>query len=230
MKLIKIKKITGKIETKTGLRIGGSSDIIEIGGVDNPVIRDAMNDYPYIPGSSLKGKIRVLLEWYLGKVKDNNPHYCNDDNCFICRAFGISAGKNDGSRGPGRLLFRDAYLTDDSKNKMEKLKKEKGLNYTEIKMENSINRLNSRANPRTMERVPAGVSFDFSVVYKIFDLGNEGKDDKENYNLLLKGLKLLELDALGGSGSRGYGKIKFVDLKDEEGKDILLDDIDIQGD
>ncbi len=231
MKINEFRVIHGKIKTVTGLRIGGTSDIIEIGGVDNPVIREAVGNYPYIPGSSLKGKMRTLLEWKLGKVRNNKPHSCTDKECFICRAFGVSAGNGDGSRGPGRLIFRDAYLTDESKNILDDLKKEKGLNYTEIKMENSINRLDSRANPRVMERIPAGIEFNFELVYKIIDLGDGGLVDINNYEYLLKGLKLLEMDALGGSGSRGYGKVKFLDLNLKgDNREISLDEINVQGD
>ena len=62
MKLVKIKKITGEIKCVTNLHIGGSKDMLGIGMMDNPVIRDPVTDEPYIPGSSLKGKMRSLLE------------------------------------------------------------------------------------------------------------------------------------------------------------------------
>jgi len=219
MKLLEYRFINGEIETKTGLRIGGSSDIIEIGGVDNPVIRDGKSKKPYIPGSSLKGKTRVLLEWYLGKIDRNgDPHNCQNDECFICRSFGISAGKNKKSNvnfGPGRLLFRDCFLTEESNSELQELKETTGQDYTEVKTENTINRLNSQAMPRQIERVPAGVSFQFELVYKVFDMGDDGRVDKENYQYIKKGLKLLELDAIGGSGSRGYGKIAFNNLTEE---------------
>jgi len=216
MRLLEYRVIRGEIETKTGLRIGGSSDTIEIGGNDNPVIRDGKSNKPYIPGSSLKGKARTLLEWYLGKIdKDGMPHSCKDDSCFICRSFGISAGENDVQFGPGRLLFRDSYLTEESEAELQELKEKTGQDFTELKTENTINRLDSSAMPRPMERVPAGVSFEFELVYKIIDMDDGGQTDEENYELIKKGLKMLELDAIGGSGSRGYGKIKFKNLTEE---------------
>ena len=216
MKLLEYRVISGEIETKTGLRIGGSSDTIEIGGIDNPVIRDGKSNKPYIPGSSLKGKARTLLEWYLGKInKDGKPHVCQDENCFICRSFGISAGENDVKFGPGRLLFRDSFLTEESNKELQELKEKTGQDFTEVKTENTLNRLDSSAMPRQIERVPAGVKFEFELIYKVFDMNDDGKVDKENYEVLKKGLKLLELDAIGGSGSRGYGKIKFNNLTEK---------------
>lgn len=55
--------ISGILECVTGTRIGGTQEKFEIGGIDNPVIKDPLTDLPYIPGSSLKGKLRHLLEW-----------------------------------------------------------------------------------------------------------------------------------------------------------------------
>ena len=62
MRLKEIKSIKGKIVLKTGLHIGAGSDEIHIGGIDTPVVKDPLKGWPYIPGSSLKGKIRTLLE------------------------------------------------------------------------------------------------------------------------------------------------------------------------
>ena len=60
MKLVRIYTITGTIETVTGLHIGAGKDSIEIGGMDNPVIKHPHTGEHYIPGSSLKGKVRSL--------------------------------------------------------------------------------------------------------------------------------------------------------------------------
>lgn len=58
-KLVEIYKISGQIKLETGLHIGGDEGVIEIGGNDNPIVRDISTGNPYIPGSSLKGKMRV---------------------------------------------------------------------------------------------------------------------------------------------------------------------------
>ena len=215
MKLTGIKTIKGIIECKTGLRIGGSKDTMHIGGIDNNVIRDPLTNHPYIPGSSIKGKIRTLLEWHLGKVDTNGDvHSCDNPDCAICKIFGTS--KDTYATGPGRAIFRDSFLSDNSVEKLSKLI-DKGMNLTEVKTENSINRLNGRAvNPRQTERVPAGAEFDFVINYRFFDMGDSSKGDTENFNVLLEGLKLLEKDSLGASGSRGYGQII---LKAEEGSE-----------
>lgn len=208
MKLQGFKEISGIIECVTGLHIGGSSNIIEIGGVDTPIIRNPLNNLPYIPGSSLKGKVRTLLEWELGKVpNDGKPHSsCSNNECPICRIFGTT--DESLTRLPSRALFRDAFLTGKSMEKLDEMRKEKGVLYAEIKYENTIDRLRGKTlhgGLRRMERIPSGIRFNFSIAYRVFD-----ELDKQGLNYLLHGLWLLEQDALGGCGSRGYGKVVFI--------------------
>ncbi len=219
MQLMKYKKIKGKIRLITGLHIGGSKDEIRIGETDNPVIRHSLSGMPYIPGSSLKGKIRTLLEWHLDKVDSmGHVHSCSDQECQICRIFGTTDKGN--TCGPSRALFRDCQLTPESVTKLENLQKEKGLMYIEEKTENVIDRLSGKAKTgglRQMERVPAGMEFDFQLDYRIFSMENEETTlEEELFETLKLGLELLKQDALGGSGSRGYGKIEFIDLVDSE--------------
>jgi CRISPR-associated protein Csm3 len=213
------KELKGKIVCKTGLRIGGKESMIEIGGVDNPIIRNPLDDFPYIPGSSLKGKMRFLLEHYMGKIenkenKENNgsPHSCKDKDCLICKIFGKSAeiGKTPESIEIGRAIFRDAFLTEESKEKLKELSQRSGYKYVERKVENMIDRKSGTAKfPRDMERVPAGTEFEFSIVFRIFE--NENAD--EMIETIKTGFELLQKDALGSSGSRGYGKIEIKDLE-----------------
>ncbi len=207
MKLKEIKFIKGKIFLHTGLHIGSGNDEIKIGGIDNPVVKEPLNGYPYIPGSSIKGKVRTLLEWYTGSVDQNrgNPFSTTDSKNPISRIFGNGSNEKDYAGGPTRVSFSDCYLLN-----AEKLIERDAL--TETKAEVSIDRRKgtaSGAGPRHMERVPAGAEFNFELSYKIFDMGDGDNSDEQNFKLLLKGLKLLELDSLGGSGSRGYGKIRF---------------------
>jgi CRISPR-associated protein Csm3 len=215
MNLIGYKVITGTIHCITGLRIGGSSNTIEIGGLDNPIIKNPMDEWPYIPGSSLKGKMRSLLEWDLGVVSSNgDPHSCKTPQCIICRVFGNS---EDIEKGPSRGIFRDAFLTSISKKNLQKMRETKGLVYGEIKYENRINRLKGKAeHPRPMERVPAGTTFSFRIDYRVFDINNDnGKTDNDNFQCLLHGLWLI-----------GYGQIRFGYDKNGEfvpGK-VLVDD------
>jgi len=230
--------IKGIIEAKTGLRIGGSTVGLDIGGVDNPAIKNAEGK-PYIPGSSLKGKMRSLLEKAEGLASDDKRvwlvkpdkkgekgisiHLCNDENCPVCNIFGRTNGefnKIDYSKPdkvsnekikitnttPTRLIVRDAELIEDSIT--EEMKKNLDLEYTEVKFENSIDRITSAANPRQNERVPAGAQFEFEMIYNVFN-----EQDKENLREVFKAMKLLEDDYLGSSGSRGYGKVEFKDVK-----------------
>lgn len=213
MRLLTHKIIKGEIECITGLHIGGSSDTIEIGGMDNPIVKHPITGFPYIPGSSIKGRKRSLLELKYGLFEPRGDvhKYCGNKNCFICRIFGTSADSS--SIGPGRLLVRDASLTKSSVEELKKLKRDKGLPYSEEKYENSINRVNARATPRPIERVPSGTTFDFEFVYRIFDIDDLGSVDIDNMKYVKEGLKLIEANSLGGSGSRGSGKVKFNNIK-----------------
>lgn len=221
MKQKTLKKITGIIEVKTGLHIGAGNDRIEISGMDNPIIRNPLTQEPYIPGSSIKGKMRSLMEWMLEKVPaDGKVHSCADKECPICRVFGASNSKNneDSSRGPTRIIVRDAVLTPEWSKKMKE-----GERFVEEKSENSINRITAVANPRPIERVIPGVAFDFEIAYRVIDTNDGGTIDEKNFTeVVLKGLKALQNDYLGGGGTRGNGQIEFKNLKDENGNEIKL--------
>lgn len=226
-------QITGTIECLTGLHIGASKENVEIGAIDAPVVRDPITREPYIPGSSLKGKMRSLLEKALaaelgivGTTKRRNigtrnnevwVHVCEkaEDaiNCPICRLFG-STGKDGGKNFPARLIVRDAYLTEESVDKLSDI--DTGLQYTEWKFENAIDRVTSAANPRQLERVPKGAEFEFELIYNVEDKETLEKD-LENIKLAIE---LIKLDSIGGHGSRGYGK---VDIKIENIKGIPVE-------
>ncbi|WP_353683958.1 type III-A CRISPR-associated RAMP protein Csm3 [Thermodesulfovibrio sp. 3907-1M] len=224
MKLKEIKTIKGKIILRTGLHIGSGNMEMQIGGTDNPVIKHPHTQEPYIPGSSLKGKIRSLLEYYYGVVAESakTEDYKKSGGLASCelyrrangdvkkhiknilKVFGSAASDEEllVEFGPTRVSFSDCSLSEDFKKEAE----EKQWSYIEVKSENRINRITGTAkDPRFIERVPAGAKFDFEVYFKILD--DEDEELFENY--LLTGLKLLEMDSLGGSGSRGYGKIEF---------------------
>lgn len=208
IKLLGYNVISGQIRCLTGLRIGAGKEIVEIGGLDNPVIKHPLTKLPYIPGSSLKGKMRSLLELKLGKVDtDGRPHgrgpTCGLE-CPVCRIFGVAAG-GESPFGPGRLVVRDANPSiGNGRSATDSLK-------TEIKFENTINRIKGAAeNPRQTERVPAGAVFDFEMSYRVFDVDeDQGHQDEDLFQNVLNCLRMVELDALGGSGSRGYGRVAF---------------------
>lgn len=198
--LIKKIRINTSITLITGLHIGGNSENVEIGGIDNPVIKMATKDNaPYIPGSSLKGKMRCLLEQTAGA-----PQVGLDEK--VNNLFGITESQaNHTSNQPSKLIVRDAMLSDDSK-KMLMACDNLEMPYTESKFENVIDRVKGVAqHPRQTERVPAGAVFNAEFIINIWDDDNE----QELLALFEKGIRLLENDYLGGSGSRGYGQIKF---------------------
>jgi CRISPR-associated protein Csm3 len=256
-------RITSLLIVETGLHIGGGGERLDIGGLDKPVIRDPITLQPYLPGSSIKGKLRATLERLLNKPL-NRPggsgtyRYESDDledgyteianrqfiryegarTCQLSRVFG-STGSNcwvktsaapselvvsntaaiaiegetetftkiRGRNAPARLIVRDSHLSDASADKLKKI--DTGLYMTEWKFENGIDRITAAANPRQVERVPAGSEFHFEMVYTIED-AEQVTVDLQN---LAIALALLEDDALGGHGSRGYGKIKFQNFE-----------------
>jgi CRISPR-associated protein Csm3 len=216
VKLMEIMEIKGKIELITGLHIGAGDAEMQIGGTDNSVVKHPHTLEPFIPGSSLKGKVRSLLEMGSGlmqRTKGKPVHagllrqtlaVGQKEECIkILKIFGTSGADTAFAEelGPTRVSFADCSLTNECR---ESSRRER-LSLTEVKSENSINRISGTAeHPRFTERVPAGMTFDFSIYLKILD---EGEEDLFDY--LLKGLKLLEMDTLGGNGSRGYGRIKF---------------------
>ena len=209
--LIATVTLNGKIKCVSGLHIGSTGGGYEIGGMDNPVIRDPYDGFPYIPGSSLKGKMRSLLEWAEGKVTDGKPYFSKDINDAISRIFGAPA-EADRPTGPTRLLVRDAFPDEKTKKRMKDLEERQGLPKVEIKTEVNINRITSKplSGPRKMERVPVGSYFDFEMTYFLFDVENLATKDVELLDKVFLALRLLEDSALGGSGSRGSGQIRFL--------------------
>lgn len=202
---IKLKKkivYTGTITLKTGMHIGGTNAALNIGGPDKFVVRNPINNVPYIPGSSLKGKMRSLVEIYNGETSDGKPS--NNPLTKAGALFGVS-GDNENSR-PSRLIVRDAELDINSCDFSNT-----DLPYTESKTEVAINRITAKANPRTFERVPAGAKFKVNMVLNVF----EGEDEQFLKQTLKQGISLLQDDYLGGHGSRGYGQVEFSELKED---------------
>ncbi len=222
-KLVRIITISGTLEVVTGLHIGSGNDRIEIGGMDNPIIKNPVDKLPYIPGSSLKGKTRSLLELAFNKVaaSEGKPCSCGKPDCPVCRVFGtaIDRRKDDYAkvRGPTRVIFRDAMVSEESKNRFKST-------MVEEKNENSLNRLTAEANPRPIERVVPGVEFNFELAYRVFDIENDGGAADLDFfkSSVLTGLALMQNDYLGGGGSRGNGRIRFKNLVDDEGKAVEL--------
>jgi CRISPR-associated protein Csm3 len=212
--------LTGDIRIDTGLHIGAGSAGLNIGGLDNPVVRDPLTRRPYIPGSSLKGKMRSLAERKRGfnpedpddfqRIQKVRIHICKKPEqyaaCDVCQVFGLP-GELDHSE-PTRIIIRDVFLDPAS---LEGARTD-FLN-TEVKWEASIDRITSAAVPRQMERVPAGAVFrGFEIIFSFFDVGRDVNEEFGRLKSLFDAMQLLEDDYLGGSGSRGSGKISFVNM------------------
>lgn len=190
-------KITGKIELVTGLHIGGPSPFSAIGAVDAPIVKDVRNGNPVIPGSSFKGKLRTLLAKKYNESPATKP---DDDNPKLTSLFGSS---KKGDIKTGRLIFSDMTLAN-----WEEMKKEGLTSKTEVKWENTISRSTAEANPRQIERAIRGSKFDLDIVYDV----TSKEEMISDFEILKEGFKILQYDYLGGSGTRGYGKVKFTHL------------------
>lgn len=201
--------IEGKLEVVTGLHIGGSSSFAAIGALDSPVVRNSRDNQPMIPGSSLKGKMRSLLARQRNQKISRNM---DEDEEGILRLFG--SAKNGNVR-VGRLIFSDLFLAEQDSLESP----------VEVKFENSINRLTAVANPRQLERVIPGTQFNLKLLYELKDTTDREKEKHAEYyqgteeewilkdfQSLIDGMKLLEWDYLGGSGTRGYGQVRFCNL------------------
>ncbi len=218
--------IQGEIVTKTGLHIGGSPGALAIGNVDMPVIRDERTNQPYIPGSSLKGKMRSQAEKWTGAPQNTTINKGKPDGTgkvemhtaksaqeyatyWVNPLFGVTGDNGDWVNAPNRLILRDIALTAESAREL--LAARTDMPYTEVKWEAAIDRVTSAATPRQIERVPAGAVFGpMELVFSMYL-----KEDKALLGHLLTAMQLLEDDYLGGQGSRGSGKIAFRNLKVE---------------
>jgi len=240
MQLVSLKEIKGVITLRSGLHIGAGDMEMRIGGTDNPVIKHPHTQEPYIPGSSIKGKVRSLLEMRSGlmmstegkplslkalrKVQKEGDEKGAEECLRILKLFGVSGADDQETLplGPTRVSFADCPLHPEwRKGAVSDARR----TLIEVKSENSINRIKGTAeNPRFTERVPAGVQFEFSVTLKQLE------PEEDLLDLLMEGLKLLELDALGGSGSRGYGRIVFqFEDPDIQSRFDLLDPLGGEG-
>jgi len=200
--------IVAKQTCLSGLHIGAGKDDIEIGGNDNPIIRDPVSGLPYLPGSSLKGKMRAMLELRDGHYKPNNgaPEGDARRDCLICRVFGPHMRPQHGL-GPSHIIVRDGFVTPESRALLESLRLEQEF-VAEIKSETMVSRTTGIAATgtlRTQERVPAGTTFTLDISVRIFD------DDSAQamLDLVQDGLRLIQDDALGAGGSRGSGRVAF---------------------
>ena len=220
-------EIKGTIECLTGLHIGSSDDAVKIGGISKFVIRDPVTEEPYIPGSSLKGRMRALLEKFYSLQANRNSgegiyrHECTDINdalqCPVCSLFGSTTQESNKMNLPARLTVRDCPV-------IGNYKEPGGFDF-EKKSENTLDRLSAHANPRTNERVAKGTKFNFSLKYDVefasngecLLLGTHGDDSMEVFwdfiesdlNNILHALRLIEYAYLGGNGTRGYGQVAF---------------------
>lgn len=228
----------GNIVLKTGLHIGGSQESMQIGGLDLPIIRDSGNNLPYIPGSSLKGKLRSTLEKFGERLKEGKKeklsfnrnigtfrnklfiHCCEDIkyamHCDVCRIFGSSGDDRAVPRGekaenlPSSLFVRDSLLDESLIGVSSQ--------YTETKIETGIDRANMAASPRRVERVLPDNKFNFEMVYSVEALAPREKDPlafpeenlKKDINNILTCLEITQSEGIGGYTSRGYGKVEFT--------------------
>jgi len=219
MRLVAIREYPVTLTLVTGLKIGASDTGMKIGGTDVTVVTHPHTNEPYIPGSSLKGKFRSLHELRSGVIRytegkvlalEHLPKL-DPDLRKVARTllslFGVSGAEqssySEDALGVTRLGTPDCFISEKCRNELQTRK----LPFKEVKTENSINRITGTAeHPRTIERIPAGVEFASRFTMKIFEGDNADRFEQ----LLFEGCRLVELDYLGGNGTRGYGRVKFT--------------------
>ncbi|MBI2426157.1 MAG: type III-A CRISPR-associated RAMP protein Csm3 [Candidatus Hydrogenedentes bacterium] len=217
-KLIKHVEVLGVLRVVTGLRIGAGGASIEIGGLDNPILRHPLSKVPYVPGSSLKGKLRSLLEvnkFKLGRYSEPQGGICACGRCVVCWLFGC--GRAQDATEPTRLIFRDCPIRKEDELRLKELLSD-GVFYSEVKSEVTMDRATGKVGgggPRNMDRIMAGTRLDFRLTIRVL----EGDNENEMKEVLLHAFRILEKEGLGGSVSRGYGQVAFEDLS-WDGEDI----------
>lgn len=199
-----------KLELLSGLYIGGNDSGFDIGGADSDVIRNPLTNEPYIPGSSLKGKLKSLLKYHIKEVDIIEKDIIFKDSNIT----NIFEPIDEGNVKITRAIFRDLTLTKESEKELQNIL---GIGcFTEIKAENKVNPISGKSDsPRFIERVPAGAIFEGEIVLNVFD-GDNKEIMMEN---IKKSLKLLEMNYLGGNGTRGYGRVK---VEFDEFKEVNL--------
>lgn len=199
-----------KLELLSGLYIGGNDSGFDIGGADSDVIRNPLTNEPYIPGSSLKGKLKSLLKYHIKEVDRKEKDIIFKDSNIT----NIFKPVDEGKVKITRAIFRDLTLIKESKEELQNIL---GIGcFTEIKAENKVNPISGKSDsPRFIERVPAGAMFEGEIVLNVFD-GDNKEIMMEN---IKKSLKLLEMNYLGGNGTRGYGRVK---VEFDEFKEVNL--------
>ena len=199
-----------KLELLSGLYIGGNDSGFDIGGADSDVIRNPLTNEPYIPGSSLKGKLKSLLKYHIKEVDRTEKDIIFKDSNIT----NIFEPIDEGNVKITRAIFRDLTLTKESEKELQNIL---GTGcFTEIKAENKVNPISGKSDsPRFIERVPAGAIFVGEIDLNVFD----GDNKEIMMDNIKKSLKLLEMNYLGGNGTRGYGRVK---VEFDEFKEVNL--------
>lgn len=222
MRLKAIHKIEGIIVCVGNTHIGGNKDSLEIQSMGSPVVKHPINGEPYIPGSSLKGKMRSTMELLAGKTDVCNcgGMDASGKKCMVCIAFGSFRNQDT---GPTRLIVRDSPLTENTREEYGRFVQDQNKSYFGVKMENKVDRKTGRAmHPRTIEFVAAGAEFNMELVLQEY----EGDVIDDMINFVKKALKGVEETYLGGQGSRGYGKVRFKDLS-LDGNPFIIEDVQL---
>jgi len=202
LRLLGLFTISFKLENKTGLLIRSGKGKEILGGADIQTMsiekeyNGVVYTVPYIPGSSLKGRARSLLELALGldlnttdgkiyyhmrvvsnAIVDEDP-YCPVDNVFgtaSVQPHKVSEEKHktlvEKCWAPTRAIFRDLYPSEAYVDRLIRMKGTVAFeDFLEEKWENRIDRVTSAADPRNALRVKPGVEFEGEIAFLVFDL------------------------------------------------------------
>ncbi|MCS6800679.1 MAG: type III-A CRISPR-associated RAMP protein Csm3 [Chloroflexota bacterium] len=207
--------VRAAVQLESGLHIGAGTNGA-IPGLEFTVVRDPLSGQPYLPGSSLRGKMRAETERLLGLLPNTSgrggvqvyvPMSREEyDANPIGRLYGVPGTRAFAVDGAARLIVRDVFLAPESAAALKRARTD--LPYTEVKSEASVDRVTAEPAPRQIERLPAGARLaPLELVYSVYSAR-----DLADFGWVVRGLQLVEDSYLGGHGSRGSGKVRFVDF------------------
>lgn len=210
-------RIEAVVRSVSGLRIGAQDTRLEIGTTDNTVLRNPLSGQPFIPGSSLKGKLRSEWERRLGKTSHDGKEPCNcaGADCFVCRLFGPHKKPNH-TLGPTRVRVRDGIAVEQVDDAWVEARSPVT---TYAKPENMIQRnVGVAGSPRDVEVVAAGTCWRLRIDFDVLRLDdafqNAALGDLRGkaalQEAMLKALAFVIRTGIGAGLSKGYGELELV--------------------
>lgn len=184
------------LTTVSSLYIGAGADREAGGSRDLPVLRNALDDMPIVPGSSLRGRMVTLL-------KAHCPDAIAGEET-AAQALAILFGT------PGK---RSALSFWDCQPEVPWAYEHRaaGLALTHWRSEQAP-MPDKRLVFRRRELISAGVRFRFRLTLLAAQAENAGLPTQAALDRVRQGLLLMEQHGIGGATVRGFGRVAFSDV------------------